>query len=88
LRAIRAAFPDVTIEADEIIADDHGVAFRSTFRGTHLGEFLGIPPTGKAIEVGLVDFIRIEEGRFVAQWGGPDLFDLVKQLGATFTTGQ
>jgi predicted ester cyclase len=87
IKGIRAAFPDISIVADDIIADDHGVAFRSTMKGTHLGEILGIPPTGRAIEVGLVDYIRIEDGKFVEQWGGPDMFDLLKQLGASFSVG-
>ena len=87
IKGIRAAFPDISIVADDMIADEGGVAFRSTMRGTHLGEFLGIPPTARAIEVGLVDYIRIEDGKFVEQWGGPDMFDLLKQLGATFTVG-
>jgi predicted ester cyclase len=42
----------------------------------------GIAPTGKPIKVGLVDVIHIENGQFVEQWGGPDLLDLVQQLGA------
>lgn len=87
LKGIRAAFPDIVIEADEIIAADEGVTLRSTFRGTHLGEFFGIPATGKYVEVGLVDYFRIENGKFVDQWGGPDMFDLLRQIGASFTPG-
>ena len=63
-------------------AEGDRIAFRSTMRGTHRGEFLGIPPTGIQVTVGLLDVIRIENGKFVEQWGGPDLLDLVQQLGA------
>jgi predicted ester cyclase len=87
LKSFRKAFPDVTITVEEIIAEGDLVAFRSTMRGTHSGEFLGIPPTGKAVIVGLVDVIRVADGRFVEQWGGPDLFDLLRQVGASFTLG-
>ncbi len=80
LEGFRTAFPDVTIELEDVVAEDDRVAFRSTMRGTHLGEFLGIGPTGRTVEVGLVDIIRIQDGRFAEQWGGPDLFDLVGQL--------
>ena len=52
-------------------------------RGTHQGEFLGIAPTGKEVTVSLPDMVRIENGKFVEQWGGPDLFDLIRQLGAS-----
>ena len=87
LKGMREAFPDITIAADDIIAADDGVMLRSTFRGTHLGEFLGIPATGKAVEVGLVDYFRVEDGKFVDQWGGPDMLDLLTQLGASFSAG-
>lgn len=80
LEGFREAFPDVTIEVEDVVAEDDRIAFRSTMRGTHLGEFLGIAPTGRTITVGLVDIVRVEEGRFAEQWGGPDLFDLVRQL--------
>jgi steroid delta-isomerase-like uncharacterized protein len=80
LARFRAAFPDVQIKIEEIIAKGDRIAFRSTMRGTHRGEFLGIPPTGKQVTVGLVDVVHIKNGKFVEQWGGPDLLDLVQQL--------
>ena len=78
----RAAFPDIQLTVEEVIAEDNRIAFRSTIRATHQGELFGIAPTGKQITVGLVDIIHIENGKFVEQWGGPDLLDLVQQLGA------
>ncbi len=82
LTKFRAAFPDIQLTVEEIIAEDDRVAFRSTIRATHQNEFLGIAPTGKKVTVGLVDVIHIENGKFVEQWGGPDFLDLVQQLGA------
>jgi steroid delta-isomerase-like uncharacterized protein len=86
ISGFRDAFPDVALTVEEVTAEDDRVAFRSTMRGTHLGEFGGMPPTGKQVTVGLLDVIRIEGGQFVEQWGGPDLFDLLRQLGVTYTT--
>jgi predicted ester cyclase len=86
LTRFRAAFPDIRITVEEVIADGDCLAFRSTMRGTHQGEFQGIAPTGKAITVGLLDLIRIENGKFVEQWGGPNLLDLLQQLGAMIST--
>lgn len=83
LKGFRRAFPDITIEVEDIIAGEDRVAFRSTMRGTHQGDLLGIPPTGRSVTVPLLDVLRIEDGLFVEQWGGPDMFDLVRQLGAT-----
>jgi predicted ester cyclase len=85
LIGFRTAFPDVQIVVEEMIAEGDQIAFRSTMRGTHHGEFLGIAPTGRQVTVGLVDVLRVENGKFVEQWGGPDLLDLLRQLGAEFS---
>jgi predicted ester cyclase len=82
LTNFRAAFPDIKLTVEEIIAEDDRIAFRSTIRATQQGEIFGISPTGKQITVGLVDVIHIKNGKFVEQWGGPDLLDLLQQLGA------
>lgn len=81
LVSFRAAFPDVTIELEDIVAEGDKIAFRSTMCGTHQGEFLGIAPTSRKVIFSLLDIIRIEDGRFVEQWGGPDIYDLLQQLG-------
>ncbi|MDP8929056.1 MAG: ester cyclase [Actinomycetota bacterium] len=61
-----------------------GILSRSNPRcGTHEGDFLGVAATGRRVEVNLVDLWRIADGRIVEQWGGPDTFDLLRQLGAT-----
>ena len=86
LKRFRTAFPDITIEVEDVVVSDDLIAFRSTMRGTHRDEFLGIPPTGKQVTVGLVDMVRVAGGRFVEQWGGPDMLDLLRQLGATVQT--
>ena len=82
LTRFRAAFPDIQITVEEMIAEGDRIAFRSTMRGTHQGEFQGIAFTGNTVTVGLLDVIRIENGKFVEQWGGPNLLDLLQQLGA------
>jgi steroid delta-isomerase-like uncharacterized protein len=87
LRSLRAAFPDISIEVEDVVAAGDRVAFRGTLRGTHEGEFLGIPATGRHVTVSLVDIIRVEDGRFAEHWGGPDFLDLVRQLGVEITPG-
>jgi steroid delta-isomerase-like uncharacterized protein len=84
LKGFREAFPDISIEVENMVTDGHLLAFRSTMRGTHRGEFFGIAATGREVTVNLVDMVRIEDGRFVEQWGGPDMLDLARQLGARF----
>lgn len=58
------------------------MVFRVTMRGTHQGMFGSIAPTGKQVTITVLDVVRIEHGVFAEQWGGPDLFDLLQQLGA------
>lgn len=82
LKGFRAAFPDITVEVEDVVCEGDMLAFRSTMKGTHLGEMMGIAPTGRQVVVGLVDMVRIEDGRFAEQWGGPDMLDLLRQLGA------
>lgn len=85
LKGFRAAFPEVQITVEEMIAEGDRVAFRCTMRTVHKGPFQGIQPTGRSLTVTLLDVIRIEDGKFVEHWGGPDLFDLLKQTGANFS---
>lgn len=85
LIGFRTAFPDIQIVVEEVIAEGDLIAFRSTMRGTHKGEFFGIAPTGRQVTVGLIDVIRVKDSKFVEQWGGPDLFDLLRQLGVEFS---
>ena len=80
LHALRNAFPDISLSIDDVVAEDDRVAFRGTLRGTHRGEFLGIAATGREVVVTIVDIARIEDGRIIEHWGGPDLFDLNRQL--------
>jgi len=87
LAGIRSAFPNISITLEDAIYEGDRVVLRGTLRGTHLGEFAGLSPTGKDVTVGVVDVIRVEDGRFAEFWGGPDVFDLIRQLGATVTDG-
>jgi len=72
---------------EDIVAVGDRVAFRATIRGTHKGSFQNIAPTGKQVAVSALDIVRIENGRFIEHWGGPDLFSLLQQLGAVVAPG-
>jgi predicted ester cyclase len=85
LLGFQTAFPDAQLVIEQIVVDGDTMAFRSRMRGTHLGSFRGIPPTSRTVDVQLVDKIRVENGRFAEQWGGPDVLDLLQQLGATIS---
>jgi len=87
LAGIRAAFPDWHLAVEDMIAEGDRVAFRATIRGTHNGAFQNIAPTGKQVTVSALDIVRIENGKFVEHWGGPDLLNLMQQLGAVVAPG-
>jgi predicted ester cyclase len=68
----RAGFPDLTIAVEDVMAEGDRVSARVVMRGTHRGEFQGIAPTGKRVEVRAIDMFRIREGKIVEHWGHAD----------------
>jgi predicted ester cyclase len=79
--AFYAAFPDLSHTVEEQVAEGDLVVSRFTVRGTHRGEFQGIPPTGKQFEVTAVAIDRIAGGKIVERWGQLDALGLMQQLG-------
>ena len=76
-----SAFPDWREEIVELVAEGDTVAGRFRCKGTHRGEFLGEPPTGKRMEVEEVFFLRVEDGKFVDFWALEDSMSRMRQLG-------
>jgi steroid delta-isomerase-like uncharacterized protein len=85
---LRSAFPDFKATIDDIVAEGDKVVIRQTWSGTHKGEFMGIPPTGKSVSFGVIDILRIAGGKCVEHWGQMDSMGLMQQLGAIPTPGQ
>jgi steroid delta-isomerase-like uncharacterized protein len=83
--AFRAAFPDSTIRLDALIAQDDLVALHATITATHLGEWRGIPPTGKQVTWTATAFRRVRDGKLVEGFATWDWLGLLEQLGATIT---
>ena len=88
LRMLFGAFPDMHWTVEELIAEGEKVVNRFTWRGTHRGEFLGIPPTGRQVKVKGVVIDRIVEGRIVESRILMDNFGLMQQLGVIPTPPQ
>ena len=79
---LRTAFPDMSRSIEDMVAEGDRVAFRSTLHGTHRGEFLGIPATGKQVALPGIDIIRFDDdGKMVEHWGLFDVPLLMQQLG-------
>jgi steroid delta-isomerase-like uncharacterized protein len=79
--AMRTAFPDLKVEPQTMVAEGDQVAFAYTITGTHKGDFNGIAPTGKPIEVRGMQIGRFEDGKMVERWGSSDELGILKQLG-------
>jgi steroid delta-isomerase-like uncharacterized protein len=84
----RDAFPDLEWVMDEMVAEGDTVSSRFTWRGTHRGAFLGVPPTGKHVIVTGMVFDRVVEGRLVESRLLMNTLSLLAQLGAIALPGQ
>ena len=80
-RALRGAFPDLTMTADGMIAEGDMVSVRGTMSGTHRGEFMGLPASGNEIHVLFADFFRVDGGRIAEHWGVGDMAAMMEQMG-------
>jgi len=77
-----AAFRDFNITVEDMVAEGDKVASRFTWRGTHQGELMGIPATGKQITVSEILIHRIADGKIVEGWISYDALGMMQQLGA------
>ncbi len=66
--AVRSAFPDFHETIEDLVAEDDKVVARWTTRGTHQGEFAGIPPTGKSVTWKGMFIVRVADGKIVEVW--------------------
>ena len=78
---LRKGFPDLKFTVEDMLLEGDLVVVRFRMQGTHKGEFMGIGPTGKSIDVPGVDILRLAGGRFVEHWGVMDSLIMMQQLG-------
>ena len=79
--AFRAAFPDLRVTIEDLLADGGRFASRTTVTGTHTGDLMGMPPTGQHISVEAIDIGSIQNGQAQERWGGLNMYALLTQLG-------
>ena len=77
----RTALPDFHTTIEDMIAEGDKVVQRFTARGTHKGEFMGIPPTGKQVTITGIAIDRIAGGKIVENWVNMDMLGMMVQLG-------
>jgi steroid delta-isomerase-like uncharacterized protein len=81
----RAGFPDIHITIEDMFAAGDKVAWRLSWRATHTAEYLGIPATGRQINVKVIGINRVVNGRVVESWGIVDHLGSMQQLGVVPT---
>jgi steroid delta-isomerase-like uncharacterized protein len=81
------AFPDLRFTIEDMIAEGDTVVVRQTARGTHQGNLMGIPPTGKQVSTTGINILRFANGKGVEEWFNGDDLGLLQQLGVVPTMG-
>ena len=80
--AFWSAFSDSRLTFEQTIAKDDTVTIRFALRGTHCGELMGIPASGRPIDVPGITILRFEDSRCVERWSQTDFLGLLQQIGA------
>jgi steroid delta-isomerase-like uncharacterized protein len=79
---LHRAFPDLHVTVEDMIEEHDKVVGRNRITGTHQGEYLGLPSTGKSVTYSEIMIFRFARGRIAETWGVVDVFSQLKQLGA------
>lgn len=82
VRVFREGFPDLTDTVEDLVAEGNSVVARSTWKGTHNGTFVGVPPTGKLVIITGINFFRLgSDGMIVERFGSFDALGMMQQIG-------
>jgi steroid delta-isomerase-like uncharacterized protein len=81
ITSLRRAFSDFRLTVQEVTTDGDVVWSRNVASGTNDGSFMGHPPTGRTVQIDVIDIVRVRDGRIVEHWGVPDRLGVLLQLG-------
>lgn len=81
-RSLRTAFPDLKVTPVHAVPTDDHLAIAYTIEGTHTGPLMGIPPSGKRVNVRGMQIARYENGKIAERWGSSDQLGILQQIGA------
>ena len=79
--AFLAAFPDISHQVQDQLAEGDLVATRILMRGTHQKEMMGIPATGNEIAISAINMVRVDDGKIAEHWVNSDSLGMMMQLG-------
>jgi steroid delta-isomerase-like uncharacterized protein len=80
--AFFVALPDVSVSMEDLVIAGDRVVGRFVYRGTHAGDFMGIPASGSAVEMRSIDIWRVKDGMFVEHWDELNTLQVLQQMGA------
>ena len=81
IKSLRSPFPDLHLTIEDIVATGDKTWARISAHGSHLGDFMGRPPSGRPFTITVIDICRFENGRIAEHWGVADRLGQVMQLG-------
>jgi len=81
-RRVSAGLEDARMTIEDVIAEGDKVVVRLTSHGRHAGEFMGMPPSGKAYDISEIHIFRIADGQVIEHWRDADMLGMLRQLGA------
>ena len=65
---VRTGFPDISITIEDLVAEEERVVARTTWHGTHLGEYEGIAPTSKQVTRSMIQIFHVKDGKLLEEW--------------------
>ena len=77
----RNAFPDFRMTVQDVLQDGNKVIVRARASGTHEGEFMGMPATGKQFDIAVIDIMEYDGDKAIGHWGVMDMAAMMNQLG-------
>ena len=83
IRRVHAGLTDVSFKIEDMIAEEDRIAVRVTAHGTHTGEFMGMPATGKAYTISETHIFHVRDGKIAEHWRDADMLGMMQQLGAS-----
>ena len=84
---MRGAFPDFRVDVQDTLVDGDKVVVRMQMSGTHQGEFMGMPGSGRQFSIAGIDIVRVADGKATEHWGVTDTMAMMQQLGAMADAG-
>jgi predicted ester cyclase len=81
IRSLRGMFSDIKLTIEDTAVEGDKVWIRMRARGTNTGSIMGKPPTGKKMEIDVIDICRVKDGKIVEHWGVPDQLGMLEQVG-------